>query len=185
MKVIVGIGNIGKEYENTRHNIGFNCLDNYINKNNITTKKEKFSVIYYETTINAEKVYLLKPQKFVNLTGECVYKFMDYYKINVEDMLVIVDDLDLDVGIFKLKYKGSSGGHNGLKSIEEAFNTKEYKRLKIGISNNKNIDTKNYVLGKFSKEDRKMIDSIIENTMEIINDFIVLPFEKLMSKYNC
>lgn len=184
MKLIVGIGNPGKEYEHTRHNIGFDALDLYAKKNNLLQQKEKFNGLYYETTINGEKVILLKPQSYVNLSGIVVRKYVDYFKINIDDILVVVDDLDQDIGKYKIKSNSGSGGHNGLKNIEEHLNTKNYKRIKIGIANNKRIDTKDYVLGKFSKEERRIIDSNLEISTCVIDDFVKLDFNQLMTKYN-
>lgn len=184
MKLIVGIGNPGKEYEHTRHNIGFDTIDTFCNKHNIVNSKTKFNGIYYEFSYKGEKILLLKPQSYVNLSGEIVKKYMDYFKIDIEDLFVIVDDLDQSVGHFKLKTNSSSGGHNGLKNIEQYLGTKNYKRLKIGISNNKNFDTKNYVLSKFSNEDRKLIDNVIMISTDIIIDFITMSFDQLTNKYN-
>lgn len=184
MKLIVGLGNPGKEYEKTRHNIGFMVLDKFLNKNNITNFKNKFDGIYYETSYNGEKVILLKPQKYMNLSGEVVKKYVDFYKINIEDILIISDDLDMPCGKIKLKYTGSSGGHNGLKNIELHLGTKGYKRLKIGIANNKNTETKDYVLGKFNSEDMESVDKATTTGVLIIEDYFNLTFENLMNKYN-
>ena len=184
MKLIIGIGNPGKEYEHTRHNIGFDTIDMLIQKLNINTSKEKFNGIYYETNINNEKVLLLKPQSYVNLSGIVVKKYMDYFKIDIEDILVVVDDLDQKIGNYKLKNNSSSGGHNGLKNIEQNLGTKEYKRLKIGINNGMKDNVVNYVLGKFNKDERNIIDKTIGIGTEIIIDFINTDFNKLMTKYN-
>ena len=125
-----------------------------------------------------------KPQKYMNLSGEVIRDFVNYFKIDINDILIICDDLDTEVGTFRLRYKGSSGGHNGLKDIELHLSTKDYKRIKIGISNNKNIDTKDYVLGKFSKEELELINPIIEKMPNIVKDYLEIPFENLMNKYN-
>lgn len=184
MKLVVGLGNPGKEYVNTRHNIGFDVIDLYMKKNNIDLVKEKFQGLYTQTNINGEKVIFLKPQKYMNLSGEVVKKYVDFFKINVNDILIIHDDLDQDVGKIKLKQNSSSGGHNGIKDIEKNLGTKEYKRLKIGISNNKNIDTKNFVLGKFSSEERNLIDNALKISISILDDFFNMNFNELMNKYN-
>lgn len=184
MKLIVGIGNPGKEYEHTRHNIGFDTIDLYAKKNNITNFKEKFNGQYFEDTVNNERVIFLKPLSYVNLSGIVVKKFIDYFKINIDDILVIVDDLDQNIGKYKLKENSSSGGHNGLKNIEQNLGTKDYKRFKIGISNDKTTDTKDYVLGKFNKEDRIKIDEVINVALEAIEDFSKFSFNKMMTKYN-
>lgn len=184
MKLIVGLGNPGKQYERTKHNIGFMALDKIALKYNLKFNKEKFSGSYAETIINGEKIIFLKPLKYINLSGEVIKKYVDYYKIGVEDILIIHDDLDLPLGKIKLKLKGGSGGHNGLKNIELNLKTKQYKRLKIGISNNKTIDTKDYVLGSFTKESQIIIDQSLKLIPNILNDYFIMNFEQLMSKYN-
>lgn len=183
MKLIVGLGNPGREYENTRHNVGFMIIDNYCKKFN-KSYSNKFSGLYIQTDIHGEKVIFLKPQKYMNLSGEVIREFVHYFKINIDDILVINDDLDINIGKYKLKASGSSGGHNGLKNIENNLGTNKYKRLKIGISNDKNRDTKDYVLGKFGIEEKKILDNIIEKSENIINDFFLISFDLLMTKYN-
>ena len=151
MKLIVGLGNPGNKYFNTRHNVGFEFIDFYINNSSISDNwKNLFDGKYIEFFHNNEKIIFLKPQTFMNLSGDCVSRFFKYFKLNIDDILVISDDLDLKFGNFKLKVKGSSGGHNGLKSIEKALGSDNYKRLKIGISKCHNKDVIDYVLGKFS-----------------------------------
>lgn len=184
MKLIVGLGNPGREYENTRHNIGFMVLDNYARVNNFEITKKKFNGLYEKVKIDSQDVIFLKPLSYMNLSGEVVKTFVDYFKINIDDILIINDDLDLEVGKFRLKPSGSSGGHNGLKNIALHLQTESYKRFKIGISNNKNIETKDYVLGKFSNEDLQIYDNIFKISVDIINDFIKSDFDKVMSKYN-
>lgn len=181
MKPIVGLGNPGKEYENTRHNIGFMVIDNYLKNEKFKTK---FNGMYLKKVINNEEVIFLKPLSYMNLSGEVVKKYVNYFKINLSDLLIISDDLDMPCFKIKLKYKGSSGGHNGLKNIIQNINTEEFKRLKIGISNNLNVDTKSYVLSKFNQEELEKLHKKFEITNNIINDFINLDFEKVMSKYN-
>ena len=184
MKLIVGLGNPGKEYEKTRHNVGFNVVDLYLKQNKLTLDKSKFNGKYTKTTINDEEVIFLEPQTYMNNSGESVSAIMKFYKIKVEDILVIQDDLDMEIGKIKLKEKSSSGGHNGIKSIEDHLGTDNYKRLKIGISNNKDIDTKDYVLGKFSKEDREILDNTYKTCLDIIDDYFEMNFDLLMGKYN-
>lgn len=184
MKLIVGLGNPGKEYENTRHNMGFMFLDYYLNEYSLLCTKEKFGGMYIYSKINGEKVIFLKPLSYMNLSGIVVKKYIDYFKIDINDILILCDDLDLDLGRVKLKYKGSSGGHNGLKSIENNIGSSEYKRLKLGIGNNKNTETKDYVLSKFSNDDLKIIDSEKLLVKQIIDDYFSITFEQLMSKYN-
>lgn len=184
MKLIVGLGNPGHEYKNTRHNIGFIFLDQYCASKGFLIDKKKFNGLYVKQKLNKEDVIFLKPQSFMNLSGEVVYSFVNYFKIDINDILIISDDLDLYCGNFKLKQKGSSGGHNGLKNIEYYLQTNAYKRLKIGISNNKNIETKDYVLGHFSTEEQQKIKELVPIVNQIIDDFLTEDFNNLMSKYN-
>ncbi len=184
MKLIVGLGNIGKEYENTRHNMGFMLVDRYLEYKNITDKfKEKFNAMYVETTINNEKVIFIKPTTYMNNSGIAVRAFLDFYKLNAQDILVISDDLDLDLGKFRLRRNGSSGGHNGLKSIISHLGTDGFKRLRVGISNDKD-DVINYVLSKFSKKELNEIDAMFDTLVNVLDDYFVMDFTSLMSKYN-
>lgn len=184
MKLIVGLGNPGKEYNKTRHNIGFMCIDKIAEYFNVTFDSIKFNGSYTQFIYNGEKIILLKPLKYMNLSGEVVRDFVNFFKINIEDILIICDDLDTKIGNFRLRYKGSSGGHNGLKNIELHLSTKDYKRIKVGISNDKNIDTKNYVLGKFTEDEIELINPIIDKMPNITEDYLKLPFDNVMNKYN-
>ena len=184
MKLIVGLGNPGKEYENTRHNIGFMALDKLSQSLNINIDKNKFDGLYGEKIINDEKILFLKPQTYMNLSGEVVRKYVDFFKIKIEDILIINDDLDLPLGKIKIKFQGSCGGHNGLRNIEQHLSTDKYKRIKIGISNNKLFDTKDYVLSKFNKEELEILNKTIDIIPQIFDDYINYSFDKVMSKYN-
>ena len=184
MKLIVGLGNPGKDYENTRHNAGFKFIDEYAKSKGLTLNQNKFKGLYTTFINNGEKIILLKPQKYMNLSGEVVRDFVNFFKINIEDILIICDDLDTPLGKIKIKYKGSSGGHNGLKNIEQNLNTNEYKRIKIGISNDKNQDRINYVIGKMPKEDLEKLNEVTSHSPEILNDYLTLKFDNLMNKYN-
>lgn len=185
MKLIVGLGNPGKEYEETRHNIGFSFLDYYLDKKGYSVNwSSKFNGLFCDCLINNEKVIFLKPQSYMNLSGGVVKKYLDFYKIDINELLVVSDDLDLMTGNFKLKPNGSSGGHNGLKDIERNIGSSEYKRLKIGISKNNNIDTKDYVLGKISKEDKRIINDCFKTLVPLLDDYFSNDFAKLMNKYN-
>ena len=184
MKLIVGLGNPGKEYENTRHNAGFRFIDTYAKAANLSFNKEKFSGLYTDFIFNNEKVILLKPQKYMNLSGEVVKDFVNFFKIDIKDILIIVDDLDTEIGKLKLKYKGSSGGHNGLKNIENHLKTNEYKRVKIGISNNKDKDKIDYVIGKVSKQELDQMNKVNELAKPLIDDFLTQKFDNVMNKYN-
>ena len=184
MKLIVGLGNPGKEYENTRHNIGYITLEKCSKKYNFEFNKSKFTGSYGETIINDEKYLFLLPEKYMNLSGEVVRDYVNYFKIDIDDILIISDDLDMETGKVKLKPNGSSGGHNGLKNIELHLGTSNYKRLKIGIANNKYMDTKDYVLGRFSKEEMELIDQATDKAVDAIKEFSMISYDRLMSKYN-
>ena len=185
MKLIVGLGNPGKEYEKTRHNVGFNFINYYLDKMGFSVNWSiKFDGLVYETRIDNNKVIFLKPQTFMNLSGNSVRKVIDFYHIDIEDILVVSDDLDLNIGNFKLRMNGSSGGHNGLKDIESKIGSSNYKRLKIGISKNDGIDTKDYVLGNFSSSENKILDNLYSELVNVLNDYFDLPFTDLMNKYN-
>lgn len=185
MKLIVGLGNPDKEYDNTRHNIGFRYIDNYANSMNVTINKNKFNGLFQELNINNEKVFLLKPLSYMNLSGIVVRSFVEYYKIDLKDILIIQDDLDMNLGKIKIKYSGSCGGHNGIRNISENLKSDDYLRLKVGISNDKSKDTKDYVLSKFNKEEQELLNKRNEVINNIINDFINnTPKEIIMGRYN-
>lgn len=181
MKLIVGLGNIGKEYENTRHNIGFMTIDAYLGSVNY---QEKFNAYFYKTIINNETVYFLKPTTFVNNSGLAVREAMDYFNIDIKDILVIHDDLDLEFGTYKLKKNSSSGGHNGIKSIIKCLNSEDFFRLKIGINTPKKSDVIDFVLGKFSKKELEIFNENVNRYIDIINSFITSGPDKTMNIYN-
>lgn len=184
MKLVVGLGNPGKEYENTRHNIGFFIIDEYLKQKGVFHFSSKLNGLYADMMIDGQKVLFLKPQSYMNLSGEVVRKFVNFYKIDIQDILVISDDLDLNVGNFKLRAKGSSGGHNGLKNIENHLGTQCYKRLKIGISNHRLIDTKDYVLSRFDSHELAIYQELKKTIFEVLDDYFKEDFNDLMSKYN-
>lgn len=181
MKLIFGLGNPGGEYANTRHNIGFIMLDDYIGENKWS---KKFNGLYIEKNINGEKYIFVKPLSYMNLSGGVVSSFVKYYKVTNKDIIVIHDDLDLPVGKIRIKVNSSAGGHNGIKDIIKSLNTQEFCRIKVGISNNKDIDTKDYVLGKFSKADMDTIKNVEREVYEIIENYDFDKIDILMNKYN-
>ena len=184
MKLIVGLGNIGQEYQNTRHNIGFMFLDFIANKNNFEITKKGFYSDEVKLTIKGEKIIIIKPQTYMNNSGSAVKEYMDYYKLEKEDILVIHDDIDMPLMRNKLVVNSSSGGHNGIKSIEQNIGTKDYMRLKLGINSSFNKDTKNFVLGKFTQEELNNIEEMFKEYSEIIGDFIDMKYNEMANKYN-
>lgn len=181
MKLIVGLGNIGKKYENTRHNIGFMVLDSLKKDMNLEFKEEsKFKGSIGTIEINNEKIIFLKPSTFMNSSGESVISVINYYKILAEDVLVIYDDLDLDTGVYKFKKKGSSGGQKGMESIINSIGHNKINRIKIGIGSNKE-DVINHVLGRFSREDQKLVDEALVKVKESINVYIEKGMDEMMN----
>ena len=186
MKLIVGLGNPGKQYELTRHNVGFICLDTAKEKYNLMYKLEtSFNALVATANINGEKCVFVKPQTYMNLSGEAIGKILKYYKIDVNDMLVIYDDMDLPMGALRLREKGSAGGHNGIKSIIAHVGTQEFKRIRVGISSHNNIEAKDYVLGRFSKDEQAVLGSIKTHVVNAVDEFISgKPFVIIMGNYN-
>ena len=182
MKLIVGLGNPGLKYENTRHNCGFMAIDFYAGKHDLSFKS-KFNGLYSKQIINNETVIVLKPQTFMNLSGECVREFVNYFDIDLDDVLIIHDDVDFEIGTFKVKVKGSSGGHNGMKNILENLKVESINRIRVGISKN-NIPLIDYVLQKFSKEDLDKLNGCLPIISEAIDDFISHDINYVMTKYN-
>ena len=181
MKLVIGLGNPGKEYKETRHNIGFMVIDNYLGKN--IKYKKKFNALYVEKIINNEKILFIKPETYMNNSGDSIKQFVDYYHVPIENILIIHDDIDIKLGSLRIKKNSSSGGHNGIKSIINSLNTDEFLRLKIGISA-EHSNTVEFVLNKFSKEQKEELVSVIGQTKEIIDDSFILSFDELCNKYN-
>ena len=182
MKLVVGLGNPGKEYEKTRHNIGYMFLD-FITNNASFSLNKKFNAMEYEMIIGNEQIIFIKPLTFMNLSGEAVIKYANFYKINPADILVIQDDLDMDLGKYKLLFNRGDGGHNGIKNIILNLGTKAFLRLKIGISK-ASINTKDYVLGKLNKNEYDTLIMIFEKLKDFIYDYVTINHELLMGKYN-
>lgn len=181
MFLIVGLGNIGKEYENTRHNIGFMILDKFCEKFNIDLNKQNSTSNYGVGIINNKKVICIKPKTYMNLSGNAVLEVVNYYKINIEDILVIYDDISLDFLKIRIREKGSHGGHNGIKDIVNKLNTEKFKRIRVGIGENKNIDLANYVLSKFKKQE---LDLLTENYEKIIKSIEMIVDDKIVEAMN-
>ncbi|HAR6367963.1 TPA: aminoacyl-tRNA hydrolase [Staphylococcus pseudintermedius] len=186
MKCIVGLGNIGKKYEYTRHNIGFEVIDHLLDRHQIKLDKQKFRGAYTIERINGEKVMLIEPLALMNLSGEAVAPLMDYYDVEVDDLLVLYDDLDLAQGHVRLRQKGSAGGHNGMKSIIQMLGTSDFKRIRIGIDRPSNgMAVKDYVLQRFSTNEMKVMDTVIQHVADAVEAFIGNEkFENVMNRYN-
>ena len=182
MKLVVGLGNPGKKYKATKHNIGFICLDYFAKENNLKFKKERK---FNGESLKIGELVLLKPHTFMNNSGQSIIQIMNYYDIDIENILVIHDDLDLPFGKTRLREKGSSGGHNGIKSIIANTKTEEFKRVRVGIDKNPLYDTKDYVLSSFTKQEKALLEPILQKTSNIISDFRDgIDFLQIMTKNN-
>ena len=186
MYLIVGLGNPEKEYGNTRHNMGFDTINEIAKNNNIDINKNKFKGLYETLNLQNQKVILLKPQTYMNLSGESVREMVDFYNIEPQNIIVIYDDLDMEVGKIRLRAKGSAGGHNGIKSIINHIGTQTFYRIKIGIGRPKQgMSVVHHVLGKFDKDDYITILQTIDRVEEAVNDYLIEEnFERSMQKYN-
>lgn len=183
MFLIVGLGNPEEKYNNTRHNIGFEAVDYIADKYNIDINRKKFKGVYGEGFIGNEKVILMKPTTYMNLSGECIREVIDFYKLSNEDILVIYDDISLDVGRIRIRPKGSAGGHNGIKSIISHLGTDEFSRIKIGVGQPKG-DLVNHVLGKFSKEENEVLEESLEAAKLATETIIKEDTQAGMNKFN-
>jgi len=186
MKLIFGLGNPGKKYSDTKHNIGFISLDEIAFQQGLTFNKSKFESVYAEGNVGSEKLLLIKPQTFMNESGRSVRPWMDYYDLDLDDILVIYDDMDLPAGKIRLRQKGSSGGHNGIRSIITHVGTKEFNRIKVGIDRPYPKQTVvSHVLSKFPKE----VKGDVEESLKKVSDAALYwseghPFPETMSKFN-
>ncbi|RKD22798.1 aminoacyl-tRNA hydrolase [Ammoniphilus oxalaticus] len=185
MKLIVGLGNPGKQYEGTRHNVGFMVIDELAEKLNIELNQLKFKGLYGEGRFGSEKVALLKPLTYMNLSGESLNQVMQFFKLELADILVIYDDLDTEVGQIRLRLKGSAGGHNGIKSIIQHVGSEQFCRVRVGISRppqgRKIVD---YVLGPFLAEERPDVATAVEKSAAAAEAWLEEPFEQVMNKFN-
>ena len=183
--IIAGLGNPGKEYEKTRHNAGFMAMDYISGRVDAKIDRAKFSALVGEATIEGKRVLLMKPQTFMNSSGEAISAAARFYKIPAENIIVIADDISLDVGRLRVRRKGSHGGHNGLRSIEAQLSSQDYQRIKIGVGAKPNgWDLADFVLSRFAPNERKNIDEAIDKSVEAIATILSDSFEKAMNLYN-
>ena len=186
MKIVAGLGNPTKEYEGTRHNIGFSVIDKLADKYNIGMQEKKHKAICGKGMISGEKVILLKPQTYMNLSGESIADAVNFYKLDPEeDLIVIYDDIDLDVGRLRIRAKGSAGGHNGMKNIIAHLGTQVFPRIRIGVGEKpKGWDLADYVLGRFSKEEEPVVREALEKAAKACSEIITEDVTSAMNKYN-
>lgn len=183
MKLIVGLGNPGKKYEHTRHNMGFDVVDLFSDVMAIDVDKEIFHGLLGRGKVFDEDVYLFKPTTFMNLSGTAVQELVSYFKIDINDVIVVFDDMALEPGRIRLRISGSSGGQKGMQNIIDLLHTDKIKRIRVGIGEPK-YDTVDYVLGKPGKEEQELIDNAINSAVEALKEAIKSNFEKAMSKFN-
>lgn len=182
--LVIGLGNIGTEYVNTRHNIGFKIVDFFANKENINFQTVKFGDLA-EIRIKGRTILLLKPNTYMNLSGKAVKYWMEKENIEKENILVITDDLNLSFGTIRIKTKGSDGGHNGLKNIQQTLNTSEYPRFRFGISDEfKKGQQVNYVLGEWTDDEKEKLKERLEVSTEIIKSFALAGLNNTMNLFN-
>ena len=181
--LILGIGNIGHDYENTRHNIGFDVLDKLALELNVSFDSVKLA-FRAEAKHKGKKLILIKPNNYVNNSGKSLSYWIKKEKVDTNNILVVCDDLNLYFGNIKIKSKGNSGGHNGLRDIEEYLGNSNYSRIRIGISNDKNVSMTDYVLGKWTKEEQSKIPLLTNKSIEVIFSFLQTGLERTMNFYN-
>lgn len=185
MYLIVGLGNPEAEYGKTRHNMGFNTINKIATKYNIDVTKTKFQGLNGTGIIEGKKVVLLKPQTYMNLSGESVKPFVDFYKIEKENILVIYDDMDIEPGKIKIRKKGSSGGHNGMKSIIQMIGTEDFPRIRIGIGRPEhNGDEINHVIGAIPEEQIPLLDEGTEKAKDAVIEILKNGIDIAMNKFN-
>ncbi|SHM20387.1 peptidyl-tRNA hydrolase, PTH1 family [Caldanaerovirga acetigignens] len=181
--LIVGLGNPGKEYENTRHNVGFKVLEKISEKLGVKVDKIKFKGLFGEATYGGEKIILLKPMTFMNLSGQSVGEAVRYYKVPSENLIVIYDDMDLPVGRLRIRRKGSSGGHKGMESIISCLSSEDFLRIRVGIGRPKG-DVVDHVLGNFDPEENQAVESAIEAAADAALAIVKEGVQEAMNRYN-
>ena len=185
MYVIVGLGNPEPEYSNTRHNMGFDTINKIAKKYNIEFSKTNFKGIYGTGIIEGEKVILLKPQTYMNLSGESIKEIIDFYKLNTDNLIIIYDDIDIEPGIIKLRKTGGPGTHNGMKSVIKEIGTEKFPRVRVGIGKPEHKgDLINYVIGKIPEEDKKILEKSTDVAKDAVIEIIKNGMDKAMNLFN-
>lgn len=185
MYLIVGLGNPEQEYAKTRHNMGFDVINKLSEKQNIKVNKNKFNSLYGTGLIGKEKVILVKPQTYMNLSGTAIKEFQKFYKIDSQHIIIIYDDLDIEPGIIKIRKKGGSGTHNGMKSVVLELQTEDFPRIRIGIGNpTLKTDLLNYILTKIPEEEYKILEQSIDRASDAIIEMLHNGIDSAMNRYN-
>ena len=184
MYVICGLGNPGKKYANTRHNMGFITIDQLAEKHDIKVDKVKFKALVGEGRIAGQKVLLVKPQTYMNLSGESVQEVMHFYKLDPEELIVIYDDLDLEAGALRLRKFGSAGTHNGMRSVVQHLNSDRFPRIRLGIGANGKRDIIDHVIGGFTKEEVPVLEEAVTKAVAAVECMLAEGIDRAMSQYN-
>lgn len=185
MYIIAGLGNPGRQYDHTRHNVGFDVIDILADRMGIHVEEKKLKGLWGKGMLAGEKVILLKPQTFMNLSGESIRAAADFYKVPADQILVIHDDIDLEPGQLRIRGKGSAGGHNGLKNIIAHLGTQEFPRIKVGVgAKPRGMDLADYVLGHFSKEESVQMEQAFSDAADAAELFLAEGIEKAMNRFN-
>lgn len=185
MYVVVGLGNPGKQYEKTRHNVGFDVIDILSKEYDINVSKIKHKALIGEGRVGSEKVLLVKPQTYMNLSGETLIDIYNYYKIDMENIIVVYDDIDLDVGKIRIRKKGSGGTHNGMRSITKCLGSNDFPRVRVGVSKPRpGQDLADFVLSRFRKEESDDIELGLEKAAKAVDTMIRENIDLAMNKYN-
>lgn len=185
MYLIIGLGNPEEEYSKTRHNMGFNTINRLAEQYDIQINKSKFQGLYESAIIEGQKVILVKPQTYMNLSGNCVQEFANFYKVQKENIIIIYDDMDFEPGQVKVRRKGHAGGHNGMKSIIQNLGTDEFPRIRIGIGRPKNDgDEINYVIGAIPQDEIPKLNEGIEKAKDVIIEILKNGIDSAMNKFN-
>ncbi len=184
MKIVVGLGNPGKQYEGTRHNVGFEVIEVLAKRHNIAVTKRNFRAVFGEGAMGGERVLLVRPMTFMNLSGDAVAALCRYYKVPPEEVIVILDDIALDVGRLRLRFKGSAGGHNGLANIIKLLHTEDIPRVRVGVGSPRPGAMVDHVLSRFGAEEREAIENASEKAADAIECAVREGFEKAMNRFN-
>jgi len=183
VKCIVGLGNPGTKYANTKHNLGFNVISKIAQKLNVRAQKEKFDAIFAKTLYEGEQVILMQPLTYMNNSGKSVIQVVNFYNIPLDDVLIIYDDKDFDIGQIRMRKKGSAGGHNGVQSIIDSLGSDKFPRLRVGIGSPEGSQV-NYVLSKFNEEEQLIIDKVIDTAADAAIYSINHTIDNTMNKFN-
>lgn len=182
--MIVGLGNPGKEYERTRHNVGFDVVDAFARQYGIEVRKKKFGGLVGDGMVGDTKVLLVKPQKYMNLSGQVVATAVGFYRLSIDNIIVVTDDMALEPGRIRLRAKGSAGGHNGLSDIKNKLGSQDYARLRVGIGRSEYIIARDYVLGRPTSDEKELIDEAVKRSKEALFCWVNEGIEPAMNKYN-